>query len=693
MIRLLPRRSGLILEFMRRLDHWLAPSQTRPDAVRAPELLLALVACLAVAIAFTWPLLLHLGDAIPAGGEAPTVALLNLTVVEHLGAVLRGEAGLWELGIFAPHAGTWAWSEPQPLSGLLHAGLCGLGLSSTAAYDGILLAFITGGGAVCWLAARQLTEDRVAVFAAAAWTTAGAFVAQRAAALHLVATVFPLLALWSVVGQAGGFDRRRLWLGSAALIATWLTCAQYLVLLVPLLVVAAAIAMPWRRLRPRQFAELVAATLPVVAVVLPSALVWQGKLADMGFTRPPASIIGVAHPAMLLRPAVGHWMAPATEPLAGAGVGALSWDVGAVLLAMGLVALVAARGRLRELYPAGLRAPLAWAAVAGLATALALTPHLRMGSFEPWQALCQVIPGLGAVRTPARLTLFAAFALAVLVAPALAWLRQHKPGARLPITVSCLALLAAEMWTMPVALVNPEQGVSDHGEVLGWLAARDDGRSVLELPMTAGVATTELERETRAMRRARVHHHPLVNGYSGYLPEPFWQLVDALERDPGGRGRRYLEALGVGWVILHEHDLRGAGLRAIRPALRGDPALRSGSDAIFELPPPGPNRGLPPLLDLTGPAAPQPGQILAVPLFSANPNALLLGPRELPRVTLSWPGQGGDAVTHGVILKGTALLDRGEKFLPIRLLTVPTGAAPGLAVLASRELAQGELGP
>ena len=77
----------------------------RRAAVTTVELLGAIAACLAVAAAFTWPLILRLDDAIPAGGEAPTVALFNLSVVEHLGAVLRGEAALWDLRIFAPTPG------------------------------------------------------------------------------------------------------------------------------------------------------------------------------------------------------------------------------------------------------------------------------------------------------------------------------------------------------------------------------------------------------------------------------------------------------------------------------------------------------------------------------------------------------------------------------------------------------------
>ena len=169
---------------------------------------------------------------------------------------------------------------------------------------------------------------------------------------------------------------------------------------------------------------------------------------------------------MLVQPPVGHWLLPAAQPFAGAGAGALTWDVGVVLLATGLAGLAAAGGRPRRIYGEAMRAATAWATVGIAATLAALAPHLQVAGIEPWALLCSLIPGLSAVRAPARLVLFSAFAVAVLAAPALGWLRQRWPRARLPITVACMALLAAEMWTMPVALVQPDVGVSDHDEPL-----------------------------------------------------------------------------------------------------------------------------------------------------------------------------------------------------------------------------------
>ena len=83
---------------------------------------------------------------------------------------------------------------------------------------------------------------------------------------------------------------------------------------------------------------------------------------------------------------------------------------------------------------------------------------------------------------------------------------------------------------------------------------------------------TALAREVRAMRRALRHGNPTVNGYSGYFPEPYLQMREALRGNLAGRGRRYLEALGVRHVLVHDHEYaasrRGAIVRRRNRSLK-----------------------------------------------------------------------------------------------------------------------------
>jgi hypothetical protein len=73
----------------------------------------------------TWPLSLHLTDAFPLGTEQEsTVPLFNTWtlwwVADRAG---HGFDHFWQAPIFFPSEGTFTFSEPQPLTGLLVLGL------------------------------------------------------------------------------------------------------------------------------------------------------------------------------------------------------------------------------------------------------------------------------------------------------------------------------------------------------------------------------------------------------------------------------------------------------------------------------------------------------------------------------------------------------------------------------------------
>lgn len=674
-----------------------ASAAVRP--VGAREVALALLASLGVALVFSWPLLPNLTRAIPAGGEPGTVALLNFTVLQHLADWLGGRADFWELPIFAPHTGVLAWSEAQPLSGLLFAPLVALGMPATAAYNLLLWLYLGCAGALAWLGVRRFTEDRLAALAAAAWVTAGAYAAHRSAALHLVALVFPLLVVHAVLRLGEGFARRHVWLGAAAAVATWMTCAQYLVLVGLVVGPVALFTLPWRRMRAPQWAELSAAVIAAAAAIAPLAWAQHVRLQAMGFRRDPAGAIGPAHLQMLFQPAPGHWLWPPTPSIMGTG-SLQSWDVGAVMSLLLVAAVASLWGRRSGPFAAAPRLARAWGAVAAVALLWALSPYLAPGTTSLWQAACGFVPGLDGIRTPGRAVFIAGYALAVLGAVGLASLRQRWPRARHLIAALALAGLGAEMWTMPVALVVPDEGVRDHQDVTDWLAAHGD-TPVAELPQPRSFDVAVLLRQTRAMRRARVHGRPIVGGYSGHFPEPFWQVGDALRRDPGGRGLRYLSALGAGHLLVHEHSLDAAGLRQTQRAFAGLERVRLGSDVIYTLSPPAPGASLPPIPDVQGTAAPSAGQTLALRFFSPVPAALLLGPDDLPALTLCWPGAHARSAARGpadkpgcqaVALRGSSLLDAGQTWVPVRIERAPTADSPGEASLGSREQVEEEMG-
>jgi hypothetical protein len=482
---------------------------------------IALALFVAAAVVFTWPLAAHLTSEIPTGSRPATVALFGLFTTEWTGQALEHGLSYWNAPMFHPHAGSFAWSETQPLTSVV-VWLISRITGTVLAYNLVLLSYLALTGLAGYALARQLTGDRTAAAWAGLWVTAGAYPISQLTILHLLAGVFPIACIACLVALA---RRPSLWIAATAAICyclTLLSCAQFglfLTMLLPFvlapLVVGSGLTL--RQCVTRFFAPLAAGLLPA----LPFLLTQRSRLELMGFERSLLDVRGAYSLGDLFLPARGHWL---TGRLTEAP-GVYPSDLGVVLLVC--VVTAALLGGFRNVGGDPLLPRQRLAVLLCSSTALVLGFGPRLGAL--YSALRELVPGLDAVRTPARFGMFATVGLAALAAAGLAFLRGRagSPARRRLLTVTAFGLLLAEMWALPIRLVNPDREIDNHAEVLSWLGDHTEGRPLLELPMAPGDGEAALEREVWAMRRALLHGSPVVNGYSGYFPEPFRQLKDA----------------------------------------------------------------------------------------------------------------------------------------------------------------------
>jgi hypothetical protein len=124
------------------------------------------------------------------------------------------------------------------------------------------------------------------------------------------------------------------------------------------------------------------------------------------------------------------------------------------------------------------------------------------------------LPGGHSLRVPARFAMLVMLCLSEAAALAFARVNAHKP-ARLLLAATVLGI-ALDGW-VPAIKTDPTPPAID-------LSGFDRSIPVLELPME------DLYSDTRAMLRATAHRHPLVNGYSGYLPPGYEAFQQAMQR-------------------------------------------------------------------------------------------------------------------------------------------------------------------
>jgi hypothetical protein len=199
-------------------------------------------------------------------------------------------------------------------------------------------------------------------------------------------------------------------------------------------------------------------------------------------------------------------------------------------------------------------------AIAGVVIALGgHTPYYRF-LFQSFGAAFR------SIRAPARGIVLFDLALGVLAAWGLsAILRRRPPGTRRAWTAAAVAVVVFEYRAFPLRL-HPVEAAAP--SVYRWLAAQKLPGAVVEFPL--GI----LYDYEYVFRQAQ-HGQPLVNGYSGFFPEPYRGLKAALKRRPiPDSVWERMGELGACVLVYHPHVREGVFVAAYADAL--DRAVTSG---------------------------------------------------------------------------------------------------------------------
>lgn len=203
--------------------------------------------------------------------------------------------------------------------------------------------------------------------------------------------------------------------------------------------------------------------------------------------------------------------------------------------------------------------------------------------------LMRWIPGMSGIRTPARFAALVSLTIAWFAARELdRWLRRTggARAARLALTAAASLFLMAEMTPKALSWYRtplPE----DLAPVYRWLARQDDVEAVLELPFGG------IEIEIAYMAHQRGHWKPLVNGYSGYLPNHYMNLRAACCWPvPTSAQLDLLRSWGVTHILLHASALQEnrswQSLDAFEKREKVWLAFDDGGDRVYRIVPPSP---------------------------------------------------------------------------------------------------------
>lgn len=242
-------------------------------------------------------------------------------------------------------------------------------------------------------------------------------------------------------------------------------------------------------------------------------------------------------------------------------------------IGIGLLVLCGWSRSFRQHVLATLRSPLVFSAAAtGLAIYLSLGPEPRAGGKELngpplYWWLYEFVPGMDGLRVPAR---FAAVGGLFLVVTAGFGLRDvarwlpHRAASVLA-AISCVWLVESATLPFPVAM----HGAADTPVLrdppthlpVGW-SVPPEAQALSNLPANAVLVHLpmgDISWELHYMYDSIYHWRPMVNGYSGYAPRTYLDLVDPL-RDPTRspeRAWQRLMASTATHAVVHRSAFKG----------------------------------------------------------------------------------------------------------------------------------------
>jgi hypothetical protein len=519
----------------------------------------------------TWPLMLHFDEALPGDLGDP---LLNTWILGWDADRLRhGLAGLWDAPIFYPYHHTLAFSEHLLGIAVPVAPIVWLTGRPFVAYNVAFIASFALAGIGMWRLARRLTgRDDAAIVAGAIFAFAPARLGHIGHLQVLMSGWMPL-ALVALHRYIDTGSRRALAAFTAAFLVQGLSNGYYLYFLtVPVAIVAlhalvthptnatSATSPPGRR---RLATGFLVSAVCIVATFAPIASVYFEVRQRYGLQRSEdevtnfgADLGAYLHGNEALHPPIRIWRALPHFDKPGGPEGEVF--PGTMALALAFVALWPRRRTAPNPDRPGTTIAL-YAAIGAAAVVLSLGAEpaawgrpLPIGAAYRW--LFAHVPGFNGLRAPARFSTVVLLAIAVLASIGFAGVTARwSPRTRLAVAAATLLFVLFEGTggAMPLAFLKPH-GRPDRA-AYSWIRDADAGAgAVLELPageLDTGLRTFQYEYQTL------VHHHPIVNGASGYNSALQVFLGSAaspiVESDHFDDALRMLREIGVRTVVVH----------------------------------------------------------------------------------------------------------------------------------------------
>ena len=539
--------------------------------------------CLLLAVIHTWPLVTAPGTLARNDNADAELNEWILAWVAH--QLPRDPRHLFDGNMFYPERDTLAYSEPLVAPALMGAPLHWLGASPVLVFNIVLLlgfALTTWAG---YALVHEWTGDRAAGLLAGSMFAFNTHTLTRLAhvqGIHAWGLPLTLLAADRLVVHARWRDA--MWL------ALWMTAmaytSGYLVVFGAILVAVVVLTRvgDWWHRALRVGGLLALATATAAVAILPVYLPYRRLSETMGMKRPleavtefSASVSGYAATAGRIH--YSTW----SSKFVGNPVDL--FFPGFVVLVLAGMAIYWALGRSRSSVTGtgtAVSSPLTRRRIVML-VALALAGFiLSLGLRTPvYGWVYHLFPPMQGLRAAARFGNLFLLGMAVLAGIGLAAARPRLPARRAGLIAAALVALAnLESLRAPVGYTRFE-GIPSIYSIL----AKEPGRVLLvEVPFWPPQGAFE---HAEYVLNSTAHWRPMLNGYSGYLPQSYRQNAQLFWYFPREHAIQAMRRAGATHVMIHPKGF-GHEAAAMWEAVAASPyleriAVTPGGPALYRL--------------------------------------------------------------------------------------------------------------
>ncbi len=334
--------------------------------------------------------------------------------------------------------------------------------------------------------------------------------------------------------------------------------------------------------------------------------------------------------------------------------------------------------------------------VLALGPRLFITPSLGTSITLPYRWLYDVFPLAHALRAPVRFDALVMLAMAVLAGMGVqavgsrqqqADSRQKAEGSRLKaenellslrlrswqafapsawLTAGFCLLIFMEYLAVPAANITPVPVGEAIPAYVRWLAQQPQS-TILELPMIGSECACSLDLTSQYL--STFHWQRTPDGYSGFNPKPRGGIAYEMQFLPSERSVSLLQALDVGYLVLHSEQMPDWETR--RAALAGSSNLQFvqqfGSDYVYRV---APRRDGAALLQadlyLPNPTAPNQGYTAYLIMRNPGPRSVAIKPTEILQVEARWSDG-----TRQQLTAALPLVTSSVSVVPLQLASPP----------------------